>query len=180
MATRALKPVAPFDEKRIAKPRLALVAEAGHYDDLKAHSAGSRGPRRSSWRPWRAGRHICGHADDLLGLVRGRPSDRARTQLLGLTDLVAERVRKIGGTTLRSVSHIGRLQRVTDNDSDFVEPIAMLKELQADNMALITAFREAKELADEARDNATSALLDELTDAAEQRAWFLFEASRNA
>ena len=99
-------------------------------------------------------------------------------QILATTDVIAERVRKTGGTTLRSVGHIGRLQRIRDNDADYVSPADMLAELREDNLALVASLREAKDLADAAKDNATSGILDEWTDLAEQRAWFLFEASR--
>ena len=106
--------------------------------------------------------------------------DDQATQILGTTDAIAERIRKTGGTTLRSIGHIGRLQRIRDNDAEFVAPGDMLAELREDNLALIASLREAKDLADAAKDNATSGILDEWTDLAEQRAWFLFEASRAA
>jgi len=87
-------------------------------------------------------------------------------------------VRKIGKTTIRSIGDVARRQTVKDNDADYVDPVAMLNELRDDNLKLVEALREAKDLADAARDNATSAIIDEWTDDAEQRAWFLFEASR--
>lgn len=105
--------------------------------------------------------------------------DDQAAQILGTTDLIAERVRKIGGTTLRSIGDVGRRQTIKDNDSDFVTAKAMLKELRDDNLAMIEKLREAKDLADDAKDNGTSAVIDEWTDAAEQRAWFLFEAAQN-
>src|SRR5579859_2885698 len=104
--------------------------------------------------------------------------DDQATQILGSTDEIAERVRKIGNTTLRSIGDISRRQRIKDNDKDYVSAADMLAELREDNLALIESLREAKELVDEARDNATSGILDDWTDQAEQRAWFLFEASR--
>ena len=93
-------------------------------------------------------------------------------------DILAERVRKIGGTTLRSIGHIAKLQRVKDNDKDYVAPIDMLRELMNDNKAQIRHMREAHELADEHEDVATASLLEIFIDEAEKRCWFLFEASR--
>ena len=104
--------------------------------------------------------------------------DDQAAQILGTTDAIAERVRKTGNTTLRSIGDIARRQTIKDNDADFVSAADMLSELRDDNLKLIAALREAKEIVDEAKDNATSGILDEWTDFAEQRAWFLFEASR--
>ncbi len=104
--------------------------------------------------------------------------DDQAVQILATTDVIAERVRKTGNTTLRSVGDIARHQTIKDNDADFVAPEAMLAELREDNLALIASLREAKDIVDEAKDNATSGILDEWTDQAEERAWFLFEASR--
>jgi starvation-inducible DNA-binding protein len=106
--------------------------------------------------------------------------DAQATQILATTDLIAERVRKVGGTTLRSVGDIARRQRITDNNAENVSAAAMIEELRQDNLALVAALREAKELVDEAKDNATSGILDTWTDEAEERAWFLLETSRNA
>ena len=106
--------------------------------------------------------------------------DDQATQILGVTDEIAERVRKIGNTTLRSIGDISRRQRIKDNDKAFVPAADMLAELRQDNLALVAALREAKGIVDEARDNATSGILDGWTDQAEERAWFLFEASRAA
>lgn len=105
--------------------------------------------------------------------------DEQAAQILVTTDQIAERVRKIGSTTLRSIGDISRRQSVKDNDQDFVSAKVMLKELRDDNLALVESLRAAKDLADKAKDNATSAVIDEWTDAAEQRAWFLFEAAQN-
>jgi starvation-inducible DNA-binding protein len=102
--------------------------------------------------------------------------DEQATQILLSTDLIAERVRKIGGTTLRSIGHIGRLSEIRGNDAEKVGAQAMLKELRADNQTLIAALKKAKELADAAKDNASSGVIDQWTDEAEQRAWFLLEA----
>ncbi|AHE56329.1 Dps family protein [Sphingomonas sanxanigenens] len=105
--------------------------------------------------------------------------DDQATQILGTTDEIAERVRKTGNVTLRSIGDIARRQRIKDNDAEFVSATDMLAELREDNLALVASLREAKEIVDEAKDNATSGILDDWTDQAEQRAWFLFEASRN-
>ena len=104
--------------------------------------------------------------------------DDQATQVLATTDAIAERVRKTGNTTLRSIGDIARHQRLRDNDADYVSPDDMLKELREDNLALVQSLREAKDIVDEAKDNATSGILDTWTDEAEERAWFLFEASR--
>lgn len=104
--------------------------------------------------------------------------DEQAAQILGTTDAIAERVRKTGGTTLRSIGHVARLQRIEDNDADFVTAKDMLAELHRDNLKLVELLREAKEVADEADDNATASMLDEWTDLAEKRAWFLFETTR--
>ena len=104
--------------------------------------------------------------------------DDQATQILGVTDAIAERVRKTGNVTLRSIGDIARRQTITDNDADFVEPGKMLAELREDNLKLVEAVRTVKEAAEEAKDNATSGIVDEWTDEAEERAWFLFEASR--
>jgi starvation-inducible DNA-binding protein len=105
--------------------------------------------------------------------------DEQATEILGTTDDIAERVRKTGNTTLRSIGDIARHQRIRDNDAPFVPAADMLKELRDDNLALVAALREAKDIVDEAKDNATSGILDDWTDLAERRAWFLFEASQN-
>lgn len=104
--------------------------------------------------------------------------DEQAAEILATTDDIAERVRKTGNTTLRSIGDISRHQSIKDNDEDFVSPDKMLTELREDNLAMVAAFREAKDIVDEAKDNATSGILDDWTDAAERRAWFLFEASR--
>ena len=104
--------------------------------------------------------------------------DDQATQILGITDEIAERVRKIGNTTLRSVGDISRRQRIKDNDKEFVPAAEMLAELLQDNLTLVAALHDAKQIVDDARDNATSGILDDWTDQAERRAWFLFEASR--
>ena len=104
--------------------------------------------------------------------------DEQAAQILATTDVIAERVRKTGHTTLRSIGDIARRQTIKDNDRDFVSPTDMLAELRDDNIKLVEALREAKDIADSAKDNATSAVIDEWTDQAEERAWFLFEAAR--
>ncbi|HEX7695174.1 MAG TPA: DNA starvation/stationary phase protection protein [Sphingomonas sp.] len=106
--------------------------------------------------------------------------DEQAAQIFASTDDIAERVRKTGNTTLRSIGDIARHQTIKDNDKDFVAPEDMLKELRDDNLKLVESLREAKDLADNAKDNATSAMIDDWTDQAERRAWFLFEAGRKA
>jgi starvation-inducible DNA-binding protein len=104
--------------------------------------------------------------------------DEQAAQLFAMTDPLAERVRKIGGATLRSTGHIGRLQRVLDNDAPYVEPADMLAELREDNTTLAARLREAHELCEKHRDIATASLIEVWVDEAERRAWFLFEAGR--
>jgi starvation-inducible DNA-binding protein len=104
--------------------------------------------------------------------------DEQGEQIFATTDAIAERVRKIGGTTLRSIGHIARLQRVADNDADFVTPMDMLAELRDDNKELVARMRETHDLCDEHGDVATASLLEVWIDEAERRTWFLFEASR--
>jgi len=104
--------------------------------------------------------------------------DEQAAAVLATTDIIAERVRKAGGTTLRSIGDIARHQTISDNDEDFVSAGDMLTELRADNLTLVEALRDAKEAAEAAGDNATDGLLDDWTDQAEERAWFLFEAGR--
>ena len=106
--------------------------------------------------------------------------DDQATQIYEVTDAIAERVRKTGNTTLRSIGDIARHQTIKDNDAQFVSAENMLAELRDDNLKLVESFRTVKELAEEAKDNATSGIVDEWTDQAEERAWFLFEASRKA
>ena len=104
--------------------------------------------------------------------------DEQAEQIFAATDDIAERVRKIGGTTLRSIGEIARLQRVLDNEADYVTPSDMLAELRDDNLQFVTRMREAHDLCDEHGDVATASLLENWIDEAEQRVWFLFEASR--
>ncbi|MDR2877278.1 MAG: DNA starvation/stationary phase protection protein [Chromatiales bacterium] len=104
--------------------------------------------------------------------------DEQADQLFVMTDLIAERIRKVGGNTLRSIGHISRLQRVLDNDTDFVEPLGMLAELFDDNRSMASKLREAHEVCDEYRDIATASLIETWIDETERRSWFLFEASR--
>ena len=106
--------------------------------------------------------------------------DDQADQIYAMTDPIAERVRKVGGNTLRSIGHIARLQRVSDNDADFVGPLDMLAELHQDNQQLATSLRAAHEVCDEHRDIATASLIENWIDETERRAWFLFEASRKA
>jgi starvation-inducible DNA-binding protein len=104
--------------------------------------------------------------------------DNQGSQLLAATDPIAERVRKIGGMTLRSIGHITRLQRILDNDANYVTPLDMLAELRNDNKDLIGRMLEVHELCDGYRDIASASLLENWIDEAEQRLWFLFELGR--
>ena len=105
--------------------------------------------------------------------------DEQSEQIFAITDDIAERVRKIGGTTLRSIGQIADLQTVKDNDDDFVPATEMLRELMNDNKALVVSLRAAHEIADKHEDVATTSLLETFIDQAERRTWFLFEASRS-
>jgi starvation-inducible DNA-binding protein len=104
--------------------------------------------------------------------------DEQAEQIFATTDEIAERVRKIGGTTLRSISQISELQNIKDNNEDFVPAPEMLRELMNDNKFVGASMREAHELADKHDDAATAGLLETFIDQAERRTWFLFEASR--
>ena len=104
--------------------------------------------------------------------------DEQAAAIFASTDELAERVRKIGGQTLRSIGDIGRHQTIEDNDETYVDPQDMLAELRADTQTTIEAMRKAHKLADEHEDVATASLLENFIDQAERRAWFLFEAAR--
>ncbi len=104
--------------------------------------------------------------------------DEQSDQIFAMTDAIAERVRKIGGTTLRSIGQVSRLQRVLDNDAEFVTPLDMLAELRDDNRQLVANMREAHALCDENGDVASASLLENWVDETERRAWFLFETTR--
>jgi len=106
--------------------------------------------------------------------------DEQADQIYAMSDPIAERVRKVGGTTLRSIGNISRLQRVADNDADYVEPEDMLAELRQDNTEFAGRLREAHEVCEEHRDIATASLIEVWIDETERRAWFLFEASRRS
>ncbi len=106
--------------------------------------------------------------------------DEQAAQIYASTDDIAERVRKIGGTTLRSIGQIAALQRVEDNDADFVPPVEMLRELMGDNKTFAANLREAHDLCDKHDDIATASLIENWIDETERRTWFLFEASRGA
>jgi starvation-inducible DNA-binding protein len=105
--------------------------------------------------------------------------DEQAEQIFATTDEIAERVRKIGGATLRSIGDIAKHQTIKDNDAAFVAPNDMLRELVADNKAVAHAMRKAHDLADKHGDAATASLLENFLDATERRTWFLFEASRD-
>ena len=104
--------------------------------------------------------------------------DDHATQIDAMTDVIAERVRKLGNTTIRSVGHVKRLQRVLDNDADYVTPLDMLAELRGDNQELLKHMRILHDVADEAGDIATASLIENWVDETEQRIWFLFETGR--
>ena len=104
--------------------------------------------------------------------------DEQADELYATTDPIAERVRKVGATTLKSIGHIRRLQRVLDNDADYVTPLDMLAELRDDNQQLAQRMRETHSVCDEHGDVATASLLENWIDEAERRVWFLFEATR--
>jgi starvation-inducible DNA-binding protein len=104
--------------------------------------------------------------------------DEQATEIFAMTDPMAERVRKLGAMTLHSIGHIARLQRILDNDADYVAPLDMLAELREDNRTLLTQLRETHEVCDEHRDVATASLIEVWIDETERRIWFLFEASR--
>jgi starvation-inducible DNA-binding protein len=104
--------------------------------------------------------------------------DEQSDQIFATTDAMAERVRKIGGTTLHSIGHIARLQRVADNDNEFVDAQDMLAELADDNRQLAANLRRAHSLCDEHGDVASESLIENWIDEAERRTWFLYEATR--
>jgi starvation-inducible DNA-binding protein len=104
--------------------------------------------------------------------------DEQADQLYAMTDPIAERIRKVGGTTLTSISHISRTQRVLDNDAQYVLPMDMLAELRDDNKMLAARLREAHDLCDEHRDIASASLIEVWIDETERRTWFLFESTR--
>jgi starvation-inducible DNA-binding protein len=105
--------------------------------------------------------------------------DEQGEQIFAMTDPIAERARKLGGTTLRSIGHIARQQRIPDNDAEYVTPQDMLSELREDNQRLVAEMRTVHELCDDHRDVATASLLEVWIDETERRTWFLYEATRN-
>ena len=104
--------------------------------------------------------------------------DEHGDQLFAMTDPIAERVRKVGGPTIKSIGHISRTQRVADNNAEYVEPLDMLAELAGDNKTLAARLREVHDVCDEHRDIATASLIEVWIDETERRTWFLFEATR--
>ncbi|MBW9113708.1 DNA starvation/stationary phase protection protein [Rhizobium cauense] len=106
--------------------------------------------------------------------------DEQGAQIFAMTDDIAERARKIGGTTLRSIGHIARLQRLLDNDADFVTPEDMLAELRDDNKQLVSVLRQLHELTSSHDDHATTSLIENWIDETERRLWFLFETTRRS
>ena len=106
--------------------------------------------------------------------------DEQGAQIFAMTDDIAERARKIGGTTIRSIGQIGRLQRLLDNDADFVTPEDMLAELREDNKQLTAILRQTHSLTSDLNDHATTSLIENWIDETERRTWFLFETTRRA
>jgi starvation-inducible DNA-binding protein len=104
--------------------------------------------------------------------------DEQGDQIFAMTDELAERVRKIGGITVKSIGHVAKLQRIKDNNEEFVAAVDMLRELMEDNKAFTGNMREAHEVADQNNDSATTSLLENFIDETERRTWFLFEATR--
>ncbi len=104
--------------------------------------------------------------------------DEQSAEILAMTDPMAERARKIGGTTLRSIGQIAKESRIADNDADYVDPLDMLAELRDDNGELIGRMREVHDMCDEHNDVATASLLENWIDESEKRVWFLFESGR--
>ena len=104
--------------------------------------------------------------------------DEQSDAIFATTDQLAERVRKLGGTTLRSIAHIGKLQTIQDNNESYVPPREMLRELMEDNKHMAAAMRKAHKLCDDHEDSGTAGLLETFIDETERRTWFLFEASR--
>jgi starvation-inducible DNA-binding protein len=105
--------------------------------------------------------------------------DDQADELYAMTDPIAERIRKTGGATLRSIGHIAKLQRIKDNDAEYVTPSDMLAELREDNQTLAARLREVHDLVDELRDIATASLIENWIDETERRTWFLFESNRH-
>jgi len=106
--------------------------------------------------------------------------DEQGDQIFAMTDAIAERARKVGGTTLRSIGHIARLQRIPDNDAEFVTPEDMVAELASDNQQLVGYLRSTHAVAEAHNDVATTSLIEVWIDETERRTWFLFETSRTA
>jgi starvation-inducible DNA-binding protein len=106
--------------------------------------------------------------------------DEHANQIFAMTDPIAERIRKIGGLTIRSIGHVARLQRVLDNDAEYVEPEDMLAELREDNKTLTARLREAHGVCEDHNDVATTSLIETWIDETERRTWFLFEVARRA
>jgi starvation-inducible DNA-binding protein len=106
--------------------------------------------------------------------------DEQGDQIFAMTDAIAERARKVGGRTLRSIGHIARLQRIADNDADFVTPADMIAELHSDNQQLVGYLRSTHGVASEHNDVATTAMIEVWLDETERRTWFLFEIGRKA
>jgi poly(A) polymerase len=178
-----LKPKATFPRSGMTASRRSAAAVLGTPTDLSADSVGSITAVLNSLVAdafalyvktknfhW----HVSGsHFRDYHLML-----DEQGDQIFAMTDILAERVRKIGGTTLRSIGHIAKLKRITDNDAEFVAPADMLRELMEDNKAFTISMREAHEVASNNNDVATASLLENFIDETEKRTWYLFEATR--
>jgi starvation-inducible DNA-binding protein len=171
---KSLQPRAPQTPDRLETPTdLSAEGVAAVADELNALLADSFAlylkTKNFHW-------HVSGpHFRDYHVLL-----DEQSAQILATTDDMAERVRKISATTLRSIGHIARLQRIHDNDADYVSPLDMLRELVADNKDFAANLRRAHRICDEHDDIATASLIENWLDETEKRTWFLFEASRAA
>ena len=164
-ASRAAMLETPTDLKRNAVPVIAEALNAVLADAFALYLK----TKNFHW-------HMSGpHFRDYHLLL-----DEQGEQIFAITDPLAERVRKIGGATLRSIGHIAKTQRIRDNDADFVPAAEMLAELRDDNKRLATGMRQAHRICDEHEDCASTSLLETWIDEAERRTWFLFEAAQHA
>ena len=174
-ATKAKKPASTAADKRKAPLRTSTDLKAAATKDISAAMNGILADvfalylktKNFHW-------HMSGpHFRDYHVML-----DEQSDQIYAMTDPIAERIRKLGGTTLRSIGHIARTQRILDNDADYVEPSDMLAELCDDNQTLVSRLREAHDVCEEHKDIATTSLIEVWIDESERRNWFLFEASR--
>jgi len=163
--------------QRTAQPRLATPTDLG-ANDTKNIAAGLNLLLADTFALYLKTKnfhwHVSGpHFRDYHLLL-----DEQADQIFAMTDVLAERVRKLGGATIRSIGDISRQQRIADNDAAYVNPQDMLAELREDNQRVVAAMREAHDVCDEHNDVATASMLEVFIDEAEKRVWFLYEASR--